>query len=502
MLHSRVYARTTPDKPAYIMAKNGAVTTYRQLEENSNRCARLFRDLGLSPKDHIAILLENNSRFLEIATAAQVAGLCYTTISTHFKTNEIEYIINDCEAKCLITSKYLADVASALLDKNPAIEHRLMVGGVIEGYDSYEDRTRDYPVTPIPECIEGYDMLYSSGTTGQPKGINLNQKEMLFGTIDPAVKLQIEMHGLNAETVYLSPAPLYHAAPLRFCMWVLRMGGTVVIMERFDAFTALSLIEKYRITHSQWVPTMFIRMLKLGEEERNRYDMSSMKKAIHAAAPCPVPVKEQMIDWWGPILFEYYSGTEGITVTFIDSEEWLLHRGSVGRCYIGMLHILDDDGNELPQGEPGEIYVEGGHSFEYHNDSEKTSNAYNEKGWGTLGDMGYLDKDGYLFLTDRKSNLIISGGVNIYPQETENVLSMHPKVFDVAVIGVPDEDFGEAVKAVVQPVHMDQAGSQLEEELILYCREKLSSIKCPRQVEFVESLPRTPTGKLVKRFLK
>ncbi len=275
-----------------------------------------------------------------------------------------------------------------------------------------------------------------------------------------------------------------------------------MVMERFDAVTALSLIEQYRITHSQWVPTMFIRMLKLPNVQRNQFDMSSLKRAIHAAAPCPVPVKEQMIDWWGQIIFEYYSGTEGITLTFIDSEEWIHHKGSVGRCYLGTLHILDDTGNELPIGEPGVIYVEDGHPFEYHNDADKTADAHNKKGWSTLGDMGYLDEEGYLYLTDRKSNLIISGGVNIYPQETENVLTMHPKVFDVAVIGVPDEDFGEAVKAVVQPTDMDHAGPRLAEELIAYCREKLSNIKCPKHVEFVDSLPRTPTGKLVKRYLK
>ncbi len=502
MLHSRVYAQKTPDKPAYIMAKDGEITTYRQLEENCNRCTRLFRDIGLFPKDHIAVLMENNSHYLEVITAAQVAGLCYTTISTHLKTSEIEYIINDCQAKCFITSKSMADVASDLLGRIPAAEHRFMVGGVIDGYDSYEDKTDGYPITPIPECIEGIDILYSSGTTGRPKGIIQTHEDLALGTVDSGTKVLIEINGLNAETVYLSPAPLYHAAPLRFCMLTLRMGGTAVVMDRFDAAAALALIEKYSITHSQWVPTMFIRMLKLGQEERNHYDLSSMKKAIHAAAPCPVPVKEQMIDWWGPILFEYYSGTEGNTLTAIDSEEWLLHKGSVGRCYIGNLHILDDDGNELPQGESGGIYVEGGNSFEYHNDSEKTSIAHNEKGWSTIGDVGYLDKEGYLFLTDRKSNMIISGGVNIYPQETENVLAMHPKVFDVAVIGMPDEDFGEAVKAVVQPVKMDETGSQFEEELISYCRERLSGIKCPKHVEFVSSLPRTPTGKLVKRLLK
>ena len=345
-------------------------------------------------------------------------------------------------------------------------------------------------------------MLYSSGTTGRPKGVRVPLSGQPLGTPTPLLAMMGALYGMDEHTVYLSPAPLYHAAPLRFCMSVLRLGGTCIVMEKFDPRLALELIERHRVTHSQWVPTMFIRMLKLPEEERARFDLSSQRVAIHAAAPCPIPVKEQMIDWWGPILHEYYAGTEGNGFTAITSEEWLAHRGSVGRPLRGAVHIVDDEGRELPPGQEGTVYFSGGARFEYHNDPEKTRSAYDERGWSTLGDVGYLDEEGYLYLTDRKAHMIISGGVNIYPQETENVLVLHPKVADVAVIGVPNEEFGEEVKAVVQLLDPAEAGPELAEELIAWCRERLSAIKCPRSVDFVEELPRHPTGKLYKRLLK
>jgi len=283
---------------------------------------------------------------------------------------------------------------------------------------------------------------------------------------------------------------------------VQRFGGTVVVMERFDAVTSLALIECHRITHSQWVPTMFVRMLKLPESEREAHDHSSHRCAIHAAAPCPKDVKRRMIAWWGPIISEYYAGSEGNGLCMIRSDEWLSHEGSVGRPVFGVLHILDDAGHALPAGEEGGIYFGGGTEFVYHNDPDKTAGSRSAEGWTTLGDIGYVDTEGYLYLTDRKANMIISGGVNIYPQETENVLVMHPAVLDVAVFGVPDEDFGESVKAVVQPVDMATAGPALERELIAWCRERLSHIKCPKTVDFEAELPRHPTGKLYKRVLR
>ncbi len=501
-LHTRYFARQNPDKPAYIMAKSGEVVTRGQLEERTNQCCQYFRDIGLQSSDRVAVLMENNSRYLEVIKAAVVSGLFYVPISSHFKISEIEYILNDSESVLLITSKAMEEIASELIERAPNIKHRLMIDGEIPGYDSYEKTVAKYSIEPIPECNEGRDMLYSSGTTGKPKGVVVTVDDIPFGEINPSVKALMDITGLNEDTVYLSPAPLYHAAPLRFCLWTMTAGGTVVVMDRFDAEEAPALIEKYKVTTSQWVPTMFIRMLKLPENIRKQYDLSSQKMVIHAAAPCPVSVKEQMIDWWGPIIFEYYSGTEGNTFTAIFSNEWLTHKGSVGKCFVGKIHILDEEENEVPVGTSGQIYVEGGNTFEYHKDKEKTSKAMSRQGWNSIGDIGYVDEEGYLYLTDRKANMIISGGVNIYPQEAENALSVHPKVYDVAVFGVPNPEFGEEVKAVVQPVSMDEAGPDLENELIEYCRENLSTIKCPKTVDFRAELPRTPTGKLLKRLIK
>jgi long-chain acyl-CoA synthetase len=273
-------------------------------------------------------------------------------------------------------------------------------------------------------------------------------------------------------------------------------------MEQFDAVEALRLLERYRVTHGQWVPSLFVRMFKLTEEERPRYDVSILNAAIHAAAPCPIPLKEKMIEWWGPVLFEYYAGTEANGFTSITSEEWLTHKGSVGQALAGEIRVLDDDGNELPPGEAGGVYFANGAAFEYHNDPAKTAESTSAQGFTTLGDIGYVDEEGYLYLTDRKADMIISGGVNIYPAEAENVIITHPAVADVAVFGVPNEDFGEEVKAVVQPIDMADAGSALASELMEFCQARLSKIKCPRSVDFEAELPRHPTGKLYKRLLK
>jgi acyl-CoA synthetase (AMP-forming)/AMP-acid ligase II len=503
MHHPRYHAEQTPDKPAYIMAGTGRAVSYGQLEERVNRCSQYFRDIGLQPQDHMAILMENNEQYLELVCAAQVAGLFYTTISTHLTADEVEYIVNNCDAKLFVTSSQMKETAAALLDRTPKVEARLCVGGGVEGYLPYHETVAAYPATPIPEDIEGRDMLYSSGTTGRPKGIKVDHTEDLpFGEVHPASMKMITVFGLDENTVYLSPAPLYHAAPLRWCLWTLRMGGTVIVMERFDPEEALSLIEKYRVTHSQWVPTHFIRMLKLPEAVRRKYDVSSMKVAVHAAAPCPIPVKEKMIEWWGPVIYEYYAGTEGNTFLAITPQEWLTHKGSVGRPFIGTIHILDETGNELPPGNVGTIYVADGMPFEYHKEPDKTREAQDSRGWTTMGDIGYMDEEGYVYLTDRKADMIISGGVNIYPQESELLLVTHPKVADAAVFGIPNPDYGEEVKAVVQPVDMEDAGPSLEEELIEFCRSRLAKIKCPRSIDFEKELPRTPSGKLIKRILK
>jgi long-chain acyl-CoA synthetase len=501
-MHPSIHAQSTPDKPALIMAGSGEMLTYRELEDRSNQAAQLFRSLGLRPGDHIAILCENQSRFYEICWGAQRSGLTYTAISTRLGTDEIAYIVNDCNARLLIVSAGLVKQAEAILELTPGVRQRLLIGADAPGHQRWEQALAAQPARRITDECAGGDMLYSSGTTGRPKGVFSPPDSSAIDASTPLIEMNRKAYGVDPETRYLSPAPLYHAAPLRFTMTVMRLGGTVVVMEHFDAEQYLELVEKYRITHSQLVPTMFVRMLKLPPEVRSSYDVSSLRCAIHAAAPCPIPIKEQMIDWWGPILWEYYAGTEGNGMTLVNSQDWLAHRGTVGRAVVGELKISDEQGNELPPGEPGTVYFAGGKAFQYHNDPVKTAESRNARGWSTLGDVGYVDAEGFLYLTDRKAYMIISGGVNIYPQESENVLITHPKVADVAVFGVPNEDFGEEVKAVVQPRDMRDAGPELEAELIEFCRSQLSPIKCPRSVDFEAELPRHPTGKLYKRLLK
>jgi long-chain acyl-CoA synthetase len=495
-------AKTLPNKPAYIMAASGEAVTYGELDRASNQAAQLLYALGLRPGDHIAIFLENHPRFFEICWAAQRSGLIYTAVSSRLTAPEVEYIVRDCGAKVVISSHALRDVAAKLTEPLADLVGRYMVGGAIDGWRSWEATTGEQSAEPLAEEIEGTDMLYSSGTTGRPKGVKQPYEPKPVGTPSSILPLLQAIYGAGEDSVYLSPAPLYHAAPLRFNMSMQRLGATCIVMESFDALRALELIEEHRVTHSQWVPSMFVRMFKLAEAERQRHDLSSLRTVIHAAAPCPIPVKEKMIDWWGPVIFEYYAGTEGNGFTSINSEEWLAHKGSVGRPLGSQVHILDDDFNELPAGQQGGVYFEGGGSFEYHGDSEKTASSRSPHGWSTLGDIGYLDEEGYLYLTDRKANMIISGGVNIYPQEAENALITHPDVADVAVFGVPNEDFGEEVKAVVQPVDPSRAGPELEQELIAHCQEQLAKIKCPRSVDFEAELPRHATGKLYKRLLK
>jgi len=500
-MHPGIIAAATPNRRAYVMADSGRSVTFGELEETSNQGAQLFRSLGLNAGDHIAIMLENHWRFLQICWAAQRAGLYYTAISWRLQQQEVEYIVNNCEARVFITSRERRDLAQSLDGALPKVEKRYMLDATAPGFESWEQAIAAMPSVPIVDQSEGQSMLYSSGTTGFPKGIKRPLSGVAFGEID-ALPVMNTLYGADENSIYLSPAPLYHAAPLGFSMACLRNGIQVVVMEHFDAERALRCIEQYRVTHSQWVPTMFVRLLKLPPESRSKYDVSSLRCAIHAAAPCPIPIKEQMIEWWGPVIFEYYAGTEGNGFVQLNSQEWLAHKGSVGRALNCTLHICDDEGRELPVGEPGTIYFGGGGQFEYYKDPDKTAESRHPHGWSTLGDVGYLDAEGFLYLTDRKHFMIISGGVNIYPQEAENILITHPSVYDVAVFGVPNEEFGEEVKAVVQPVDMAQASPQLAQQLIDYCRSHLSHIKCPRSVDFEAQLPRHPTGKLYKRLLK
>ncbi len=495
-------AAEQPDGPAVVMGGSGETVTYRQLDERANRLARLLRARGLSEGDHIALIMENDPRFLEVAWAAQRSGLYYTALNHHLLAGEVQYILDDCGATVVVAGAAQSAVVAGL--DLSAVPVRLSVGGAIQGFERYEDQVGAFEPVPLDDETEGREMLYSSGTTGQPKGV----RKALPGTAmgDPASP-PVQIAGVMARSgagpgsVYLCPAPLYHSAPLVYSMSMLRLGATVVVMEHFDPAQCLALIERYGVTHAQFVPTMFVRLLKLDDAERQAHDLSSLAYVVHAAAPCPVPVKRAMLEWWGPIIHEYYSGTEDIGATWITPAEWLAHPGSVGRP-MSPAHILGPDGSEVGVGEEGIVYFEGGRPFEYHNDPAKTASITNERGWRTLGDVGRLDADGYLYLTDRASHMIIAGGVNIYPQEAENMLAGHPLVADVCVIGVPDAEMGEAVKAVVQLVDPARGGPGTEAELLAYCRASLAAYKCPRSVDFVAELPRDPSGKLYKRRVK
>ncbi|WP_280437190.1 acyl-CoA synthetase [Nocardia carnea] len=496
-----------PDKPAVILAETGETLTYRELEDNSVRLARHLHEAGLRKGDHLALLSGNDPKVYEVYWAALRSGLYITAVNRHLSPSEISYIVGDCGARALIASAGLREAAEKIIEETPDVRIRLAFGGEVEGYGSYEEALAAAAAEPLADQPRGADMLYSSGTTGRPKGIKhpLPDRQVGDPPGDTYTAVFGPLYGFDTETVYLSPAPLYHAAPLRFGGVVHALGGTLVVLEHFDPEQALAAIERYRVTHSQWVPTMFVRMLKLDEAVRARYDVSSLRVAVHAAAPCPVEVKQKMIDWWGPVLHEYYASTEGNGATFIDSEQWLRKPGSVGPAGLGAVRICGDDGAELPAGEIGTIYFEREEvPFTYHNDSAKTEQAIHPQHptWTTTGDIGYIDEDGFLFLTDRKAFMIISGGVNIYPQEIEDALALHPKVLDVAVIGVPDDEMGESVKAVVQPASGAEPGPGLAEELREFLRARIAHYKVPRTVDFADELPRTPTGKLVKGKLR
>ncbi|MBM7460068.1 AMP-binding protein [Rhodococcus coprophilus] len=501
------FVATTPDKPAIIRPATGESLTYRELDERSIRLAKHLRTAGLQPGDHLALIADNDLRVMEVYWAALRSGLYITVVNRHLTPEEAAYIVSDCDAEALIVSAGAASAVDTSPDAYPGVTHRLAFGGQVPGFDDYEEALARHDASPLGDQPRGRDMLYSSGTTGRPKGI---KPALAVGQVqdvpDPYTAVFAPMYGFDDTTVYLCPAPLYHAAPLRFCGTIQSVGGTVVLMDRFDAEEALALIEKYSVTASQWVPTMFVRMLKLPEQTRAKYDVSSMKVAIHAAAPCPPEIKQAMIEWWGPVIHEYYASTEGAGATFIDSEQALSHPGSVGRDGVmGIVHICDDDGNELPTGSIGTVWWEREeHPFRYHNDPEKTAKATHpaHPTWTTSGDIGYLDDERFLYLTDRAAFMIISGGVNIYPQESENVLTLHPKVYDVAVIGVPDPEMGEQVKAVVQLADGIVPSPELEQELLDYVRDRVSHFKAPRSIDFSDDLPRTPTGKLVKHKLR
>ena len=496
------WARQVPDRIAAHFPDLGSSLRFDDLDARANRAAQWLVSLGLEAGDGIALMLDNRPEFLELAFACRRAGLYYTPLSIHLRPHEVAYVLADSGAKLLVASPVLEDLAEALL-REGAIGDRIRVatGEGLPGYDSYEDGlARFAQVAPLPERPVGREFLYSSGTTGLPKGI---RRALVPYANRHAPEWDMSWKALyefGAGMVYLSPAPLYHAAPHTYVRRTITEGGTAVVMGRFDPERALAYIERYRVTHSQWVPTMFVRLLALPEEARKRHDLSSHRMAFHAAAPCPIPVKRAMIEWWGPIIREYYAGSESVGTTVTSSAEWLARPGTVGRPVNGVtVHICDEEGRELPPRETGRIWFEGAPRFAYHNAPEKTAAAYNDKGWGTLGDLGWLDEEGWLFLSDRRADLILSGGVNIYPAEIEASLVQHPDVAEVAVVGVPGADLGEQVHAVI----VARAGARPDAAALdAFAREKLSGMKRPKSYEFVEELPRSEAGKLLRRILK
>jgi long-chain acyl-CoA synthetase len=499
------HATERADQPAFIMASTGESVSYAELDQRSNQLAHLLREHGLKRLDHYAIFMENNARYVESCCAGERSGLYYTCINSYLTADELAYIVNNSESKIIITSIAKLPIVKEALATCPAITLCLVVDGPEneQPFLNYQRAIAHYPTTAIVDECLGTAMLYSSGTTGRPKGIIRPLPEAPPSLILPVFAFLQNLWQYRPDMVYLSPAPLYHSAPQAAVGLAIRIGGTAIIMERFDPESYLSLIAEYKVTHTQLVPTMFNRMLKLPEAIRASSDVSSLETVVHAAAPCPALIKEQMIRWWGPIIHEYYGATEGLGFAACNSEEWLAHRGTVGRVLLGELHILDEDGEESPQGTPGEIWFKRAADFSYFNDSEKTAEARSPDGtMSTVGDVGYLDDEGFLHLTDRATFMIISGGVNIYPQETEDLLITHPKVADAAVFGVPNVDLGEEVKAVIQPMPESPAGDDLARELMDFCLENLSRQKCPKSVDFEKELPRLPTGKLYKRLLR
>ncbi len=506
-MYPGTWAQKAPEKLAVVMSGSGRSLTYKQLDDNSRRTAHFLRDtVGLETGDSVVVLSDNVPEALELYWAGVRIGLYVTFVNSHLTAAEAEYIVENSGARVLFVSANLSDLAARL--QTPGVEHRLAFGGELPGYGSYEEVRDSSSDAVIADQPRGDTMLYSSGTTGRPKGIKRPLTgESVEQPSNMSLVLQL-LYGMTEDTVYLSPAPAYHAAPMAFMTAVHVLGGTVVMMEKFDPEGVLEAIQRFGVTETQMVPTHFVRMLKLDESVRSSYDLSSLKMVIHAAAPCPPDVKRAMIDWLGPIIMEYYSSTEAAGSTFIDSATWLEHPGSVGRpSDPNALHICGPDGKELGPREIGTVYFASAtesRPFSYHGDEEKSRGAEHPEhaNWTTVGDLGFVDEDGFLYLTDRSSFMIISGGVNIYPQEIENVFTLHPSVADIGVIGVADAEMGERVVAFVEPAPGVEGTPELAAELAAFAREHLSGFKVPREFHFRAALPRTPTGKMVKGKLR
>lgn len=497
-MHPGLIAKDTPDRTAIRLGNE--TRSYAELDQRSADVARLMADLGLAPRDVMAIWAGNDIDFLTVANAGQRSGLYYLPIGASLTPPEAAYILQDSGAKALIVGPAHAAKVAELFAAEPGLSDMPVY---TMGGDLYPNlwEAAFRATSALPEALEGDDMMYTSGTTGLPKGVRRPLKLGAWGSDARRAERLRDLFGMSADTVFLSPAPLYHAAPLRFTMTVLRLGGTVALLPKFDAETALDAIMETGATHTQWVPTMFSRLLALPEERRARYHAPRHVKAIHAGAPCPRDVKQRMIDWFGPILHEYYSGTESVGFTHIDSRDWLRKPGSVGQVWGCNIHIVDEGGTPVPTGTQGAVYFSGKAQLEYHNAPDKTAEAHHPKGWATMGDIGYLDDEGFLFLTDRRAFTIISGGVNVYPREVEDVLSADPRVTHAAVVGVPDPDFGEAVQAAIQLSPGADPDAVLR-DLFAKSRRELAPPKRAKRIAVLDELPMTDSGKLKKRDLQ
>jgi len=494
-----------PSHPAIVMAQSGETITHGRLEARANKIAHLLRAVGLNRGDHCAVFMENHPRYIECGFGADRAGLYYTNVNSYLTSGELAYIVNNSLSQVLFTSQSHLDVAREALRDCPRVKLCVAVDGPGESdaIRNLDEAAAEFPDTPIADESTGWAMLYSSGTTGQPKGILRPLSDTPARHMTPLGAAFAKFWDIRRGEIGLIPAPLYHSAPWAAAALTIMLNGTAVVMERFDEEAALRAIEKYRVTYAQFVPTMFSRLLKLPPDVRARYDLSSLRYVLHGAAPCPISVKQAMIDWLGPIVHEYYSATEGLGLAMCDSRQWLAHKGTVGRAVYGEVHALDAEMNEAPPGTVGKLWFKTAYPFEYFNDPDKTAAANSpDHKMSTVGDIGYVDEEGFIYLTDRASFMIISGGVNIYPQECENLLATHPKVLDAAVFGVPNEEMGEEVKAVVQLMPNEAPGLETEAELIAFCRQHLAHMKCPHSIDFEENFPRLPTGKLYKTALR
>jgi long-chain acyl-CoA synthetase len=490
-----LHASEEPARPAIVTAAGSL--SYGELNARANQLARALQARGVGSGDGLVIMCSNRPEFAEVYAACMRAGVRMTTVNWHLTAGEAGYIVADCEAKAVVADARFADVAAAAVTSVAGSTVHLVVGGDIAGFESYEAALAGNDTSDIEDPVLGATMLYTSGTTGRPKGVFRHDRP-------PTTAAVTGLYGPQPGDVHLCTGPLYHAAPLAFSLGLpLVLGGTVVLMDGWDASETLRLIERHRVTHVHMVPTMFHRLLSLPESVRHSYDLTSLRFVLHGAAPCPVHVKRRLISWLGPVVVEYYAATEG-AATWVDSQQWLARPGTVGKVEPpDLVRILDPEGAPLPAGAVGLVYIKAPARgrFEYFNDADKTASTYRGD-YFSVGDVGYLDADGYLYLTDRSANLIISGGVNIYPAEIDAVLLEHPAVGDAATIGVADDEWGESVLAVVEPVAGVVADDALAAELLGFCRERLARFKCPRRVAFVEELPRHDNGKIYKRLLR